>query len=181
MDQLVEVLLSDPNVDHFRLAKGELVQREGDQNLCAYYVCSGLLRSYVIDSKGKEHVYMFAPEGWLIGDIEAMEFEQPAQLYIDCLEQAEVIAINNDQLFGENISKDQMAASGHLLYRRIGRLQRRVSDVNGQPPSLTAISTFLKTYPDLPNRVPQHMIASFLGVMPQTLSTVRAKLARSSE
>ena len=180
MDQLVEVLLSDPNVDHFRLAKGELVQREGDQNLCAYYVCSGLLRSYVIDSKGKEHVYMFAPEGWLIGDIEAMEFEQPAQLYIDCLEQAEVIAINNDQLFGENMSKDQMAASGHLLYRRIGRLQRRVLMLMGTP-IIDRYQYFLKTYPDLPNRVPQHMIASFLGVMPQTLSTVRAKLTRSSE
>ena len=180
MDQLEDILLANPNAAWLRLEKGDSVQREGDQSIQAYYVRSGLLRSYVIDSKGKEHVYMFAPEGWLIGDIEAMEFKKPAQLYIDCLETAEVIAIDNEQLFGENMSREQMAASGHLLYRRIGRLQRRVLMLMGTP-IVDRYQYFLKTYPDLPNRVPQHMIASFLGVMPQTLSTVRAKLARSSE
>jgi hypothetical protein len=113
----------------------------------------------------------------VIGDIEAMEFEQPAQLFIDCLEDSEVIAFQNNGLFHPDLDKEHLAASGQLLYRRIGRLQRRVLMLMGAP-IIDRYQYFVKTYPDLPKRVPQHMIASFLGVTPQTLSTVRAKLAR---
>ena len=178
MEGLEEILNCNPTAVAQSVKKGEILQHADEQNITAFFVKSGLLRSYLIDSKGKEHVYMFAPEGWVIGDIEAMEFEQPAQLFIDCLEDSEVIAFKNNELFHLDLDKENLAASGQLLYRRIGRLQRRVLMLMGAP-IIDRYQYFLKTYPDLPNRVPQHMIASFLGVMPQTLSTVRAKLAKT--
>ncbi|MEM9024686.1 MAG: Crp/Fnr family transcriptional regulator [Bacteroidota bacterium] len=169
-------LNGDPSTKAYR--KGDIIQRADDRHVSAIYVKQGLLRSYLIDSKGREHVYMFAPEGWIIGDVEAMEYDQPVQLYIDCLEDSVVVPLDKGVLFSADLPAAQLSDNAQLLYRRIGRLQRRVLMLMGAP-IIDRYRYFVKTYPELPNRVPQHMIASFLGVAPQTLSTVRGKIARS--
>ena len=48
--------------------KGEILQRKGELNSKVYKVRSGLLRSYSIDEQGKEHIFLFAPEDWIIAD-----------------------------------------------------------------------------------------------------------------
>jgi len=121
---------------------------------------------------------MFASEGWIIGDVEALEFEGPAQLFIDCLEDSEVILFNKDCLFKADLPKEKIVKNVLLLSRRIGRLQRRVLMLM-EAPAKDRYKYFLETYPELPNRIPQKMIASYLGIMPQTLSTIRGKLAQS--
>jgi CRP-like cAMP-binding protein len=78
-----------PNLKHFK--KGEFIQHPNQLKANAIYVKKGLIRSYIIDSTGKEHIYMFASEDWITGDIEAVEFNEPASLYIDCIEDSEVI------------------------------------------------------------------------------------------
>lgn len=158
-------------------SKGDILQHAETLRSRAIYVRKGLLRSYIIDSQGKEHIYMFAPEGWIIGDIEAMEFEQPAQLTVDCLEDAEVVFLEKDYLFKPDQPREAVAEGAQLLYRRIARLQRRILMQMGAPIADRYLY-FLETYPDLSERVPQHMIASFLGVAPQTLSTVKSKLSQ---
>ncbi|MGD1848008.1 MAG: Crp/Fnr family transcriptional regulator [Salibacteraceae bacterium] len=178
MSNLEDILLTSPKATYNSYQKGDLIQRAGDLNTVPIYVKQGLLRSYLIDSKGKEHIYMFAPEGWIIGDIEAMEYHQPAALYVECLEASEVILFEKDCLFKASLSKDQILENKQLLLRRIGRLQRRVLMLMGTP-AIDRYQYFIKTYPELPNRVPQHMIASFLGIAPQTLSTIRSQIARN--
>lgn len=162
-------------LQHFK--KGSIIQKAGDLKTHAIYVKSGVLRSYVLDSSGKEHIYMFATEDWVIGDIEAMEYNQPAHLYIDCLEDAEVVILEKDSFFSADMSKEQIISNTELLFRRIGRLQRRVLMLMGSP-AIDRYRYFIEMYPELPNRIPQKMIASYLGIMPQTLSTLRSKIAR---
>ena len=65
-----------------KFKKGTILQREGDKSLNVYIIEKGLLKSYVIDEKGKEHIFMFASEGWIISDVESHEFEHPAMLFI---------------------------------------------------------------------------------------------------
>ena len=72
------------------VSKGTILQRVGDKSVKAFYVNRGLLRSYVIDSKDKEHIYMFAPEGWLVTDVELMSSPKGATLIIEALEDSEV-------------------------------------------------------------------------------------------
>lgn len=179
MKSLEYILKSDPETQTRTLKKGEVLQRAEALKAPAIYVKKGLLRSYIIDSSGKEHIYMFASEGWIIGDIEAMEYDQPAQLFIDCLESSEVVLFDNKCLFKADLPKEQIEGSVQLLSRRIGRLQRRVLMLM-EAPAIDRYKYFLEMYPELPNRVPQKMIASYLGIMPQTLSALRNKLARSS-
>ncbi len=156
--------------------KGDIVQKTLATNSPAVYVKRGLLKSYLVDSKGTMHIYMFASEGYIIGDIEAMEYNQPARLYIDCLEDSQVILFNKEQLENE-LSKEQIVMFNQMLSRRIGRLQRRVLMLMGSP-AIDRYQYFLETYPELPNRIPQKMIASYLGIAPQTLSTIRNKISK---
>ena len=67
-----------------KIKKGQILQRKGDLNSKVYQVQSGLLRSYSIDEKGKEHIYLFAPENWIIAD--SVSPKTPCDLFIDALE-----------------------------------------------------------------------------------------------
>jgi CRP-like cAMP-binding protein len=178
MDGFSEILKVDAEAELKTFRKGEIIQLAGERKAFTYYVTKGLLRSYIIDSKGKEHIFMFAPENWIIADVEALEFNEPVQLYIDCLEDSEVVIFNKDCLFKADLPKEKMLENAQLLYRRMGKLQRRVLMLIGSP-AVDRYNYFLNTYPELPNRVPQHMIATYLGITPQALSTIRGKIARS--
>jgi CRP-like cAMP-binding protein len=161
------------------LKKGAIVQNALDLNSPAIYVKKGILRSYIIDSSGKEHIYMFASEGWIIGDIEAMEYNQPAELFIDCLENSEVFLFNKNCLYRVDLPKEQIIENVQLLSRRIARLQRRVLLLMGAP-AIDRYKYFIEIYPDLSSRLSQRMIASYLGIAPQTLSTLRSKIVKST-
>ena len=143
-----------------------------------YLKIKGLLRSYTVDDKGKEHIFMFAPEDWVIGDIDSQEYNQPSTLFIDCLEDSEVYVIDRNLFLQSDLSKDQLKKKINLLTRRLAVLQRRVLMLMSAS-AQTRYESFLDTYPKLPNRVPQRMIASYLGITPEALSKIRSEIARS--
>lgn len=177
MENLIDLLNFDPNTKSTIFKKGEIIQRAGEHTSFAYYVKNGLLRSYTIDDKGKEHVFMFASEDWIIADLESQEFNRPAALFIDCIENSEVIIFNRTSFISNDLSDHQLRNYSNLLMRRIAVLQKRVIMLM----SATAqdrYNLFLETYPNIPNRVPQRMIASYLGITPQALSTIRGKIVK---
>lgn len=180
MVNITDILSIDPKAKVKEFRKGHVLQRAGGTKALTFYVKRGLLRSYIIDSKGKEHIFMIAPENWIIADVEALEFNEPVQLYIDCLEDSEVIIFNNDCLFEADLPKAKLVEHVRLLYRRMGKLQHRVLMLLGSP-AIDRYTYFLNTYPELSNRVTQRMIATFLGITPQALSTMRGKIARSGD
>ena len=120
---------------------------------------------------------MFASEDWITGDIEAIEFNQPIRLYIDCLEDSEVILLKKDHVSEAKLPKEKMFQNMQKLWRNLGKLQHRILMLLGSP-AIDRYKYFLETYPELPNRIPQKMIASYIGMMPQTLSTIRSKIAK---
>lgn len=166
------------HIAQISVKKGEILQHKGDEDRKGFFVKKGLLRSYTIDKKGKEHIFMFAPEGWIIGDIEAQTQNSPAVLLIDALEHSE-LEVLNEKIFTEFRLNYPQAFSGSVekLVRRVGVLQRRVLMLM----SATAVERyqeFIKTYPNIVQRVPQRMIASYLGITPEALSKIRGDLAR---
>ncbi|GAB5523859.1 MAG: hypothetical protein Roseis2KO_17310 [Roseivirga sp.] len=148
------------------IQKGDFLQRKGDLNSKIYSVKSGLLRSYAIDEKGKEHIFMFAPEDWIIAD--NLPPNDPCDLYIDALEESVV------HVFEKDLNKEHNHGK---LIKRISVLQKRVIMLM----SATAIERyehFVKTYPQITQRVPQKMIASYLGMTPEALSKVKRARAK---
>ncbi len=178
MENINEILSLDleENTKHFD--KGDILQREGDNCSKAFFVKKGLLRSYTIDDKGKEHIFMFAPESWVIADIESQEFNQPAKLFIDCVEKSEVIILNRSLLIKSEQNIDQLKKNVNLLSRRVAVLQRRVIMLMSAS-AKDRYELFLESYPNISKRVPQKMIASYLGITPEALSKIRGKIAKS--
>ena len=168
------LLVDDPSAQKTLFKKGTVLQNKGDVHLKAFYIKKGLVRSYTIDSKGKQHVFMFAPEEWIIGDIEAYQYEHPTELFIDCLEDTELIKLKIDHLDQDQLNHEQLKKNLRLLGRRVGLLQRRVLMLMSATAS-ERYALFLKDYPLLPNRIPQYMIASYLGITPEALSKIRSQ------
>lgn len=168
-----------------RVAKGQVLQHSGDNQKHAYFVNKGLLKSFATDEKGKEHIYMFAPEGWIISDIQSTAMQQPAVLTIDALEDSEIEVVRAD-VFEELVNKhmgshpDFAGLELHRLLRRIAVLQKRVLLL------LSASATeryqeFIATYPNLQQRLTQRQIASYLGITPEALSRLRVEILKSEK
>lgn len=151
---------------NIQVKKGERLQNKGDLITKAYRVRSGLLRSYSIDDDGKEHVFMFAPEDWLIADNHGLG--QPADLYIDALEDSELIVIS--EFKEENIE-------GQKVIKRLYVLQKRIIMLMSSS-AIERYEHFVETYPQIVQRVPQKMIASYLGMTPEALSKVKGDRLR---
>ncbi len=147
------------------ISKGQVLQSKGELNSRIYKVQSGLLRSYTLDGKGKMHIYMFGPEGWVVADPQPPQV--PCELYIDALEDTTVQVLEKDisrEL--ENIPE---------LLKHIATLQKRIIMLMSAS-ALERYQYFTNTYPQMVQRVPQWMIASYLGITPETLSTVKNKV-----
>ena len=155
--------------------KGERLQDIGTYNPNLYFVKKGCLRSYSIDEKGREHVFTFAPEHWIITDIANEVEHRPTRLFIDAVEHSELEIIPKFKLqkildnFGENYER-----RNRKLLQRIAVLQDRVLLLMSAS-ALERYEHFVATYPNLLNRVPQKMIASYLGITPQAFSTLKKK------
>jgi CRP-like cAMP-binding protein len=156
--------------------KGQFIVQQGD--VCKYesYVISGCAKTFFIDQEGNEHVVMFAIENWWTADLGSFITQQPADYNVQCLEKTKVAQFSYEGL--------------ELLYTQIPKLERffRIIIQNAfiasqkrvvRNLSLTAKDRYLvfrEQYPDIEQRVPQYLIASYLGITKQFLSKIRAEL-----
>jgi len=151
-----------------KVKKGTILQRTGDLTSMVYSVESGLIRSYAIDQKGKEHIYMFGPENWIVAD--NCEPNSPCQLFIDVIEDSVLtVDVKNEFL---NEGPDLKS-----LLRRLFVMQNRIIMLMSSN-ATDRYEHFLKTYPDIIQRVPQKMVASYLGITPEALSRVRREISK---
>lgn len=162
-----------------KLRKRQYILQEGD--VCKYiaFVEKGMLRSYTIDEKGNEHIMQFAFEGWWISDHFSFLTGEPAIYNMDALEDSELLLLSKqaeDQLL-QKIPKLEKYFRILLQNNLIATQRRLISSL-----SQTAEERYhqlINACPAIPQRVPQHMMASFLGITPETLSRIRKQLANS--
>lgn len=173
-----EIEILQKHIIHKKLKKGEILLHEGDTVNHLYYVQKGLLRSYSIDHKGKEHIFIFSSEGWMITDGEALDNNSPAVLFIDAIEDSEIQVMEKHLFQQALISTQGLNQMNLLLRKRIYTLEKRVRMLMSAT-ALERYEHFLETYPQITQRVPQRMIASYLGITPEALSKIRGKQARN--
>lgn len=158
-----------------KFRKRQYILQEGDVARWEIFVASGLTRTYEVDDKGFEHVVQFGLEDWWIGDLFSFLTETPSKLNIDCLEDTSVLQISKSDL--------------EILYQKVPATERhfRILIQNAYIASTKRITSslsksaheryneFITRYPQIEQRVPNHQIASYLGITPQSLSRVRGK------
>ncbi len=163
-----------------KVKKGEFLLREGEICNGTFFVDKGLLRMYSIDKNGKEHIIQFAPERWFISDRSSLHFNEKSKYFIDAVEDSEVLLLKPEFFAGlhENFP-NTIENNDILLQKHIRNLQNRVNALLSDTAEERYLD-FIKMYPDLMLRVPQWMVASYLGITPESLSRVRKELARKN-
>lgn len=161
-----------------KLRKKQFLLQDGD--ICKYtaFVERGVLRSYMIDEKGTEHILQFAMEGWWIGDLYSFLTHEPSVFNIEALQDSELLLITQpswEQLF-EKVPKFERYHRILIQNNLIATQSRLMGNL-----TLTAEEKYEKlisSFPGCLQSVPQHMIASYLGITRETLSRIRKKLAQ---
>ena len=161
-----------------KLRKRQYLLQEGDVWKMNAFVCQGCMRTYRVDDKGAEHILNFAVENWWTGDRESLMTGNPAKSNIDALEDSVILLIEKERL--ENLSVQIPALNNFLnniLQKSFNVSQNRII-ANISYTAEEKYLNFIETRPEIANRVPQHMIASYLGISPETLSRVRNQMAK---
>ena len=161
-----------------KVKKGNFLLQAGEVCKNTFFVEKGLLKQYSLDQKGKEHILQFAPEGWFVSDRGSVYFNKESEYYIQALEDTE-IALLDEQLLNELARKQPsfLEFNNRLLHRHIQQLQHRITQLLGASAEARYLE-FIKIYPDIMLRVPQTMVASYLGITPEGLSRVRKEMAK---
>jgi CRP-like cAMP-binding protein len=156
-----------------KMRKRQYLLQEGD--VCRYtaFVEKGALRTYTVDEKGAEHIIQFAIEGWWTGDLFSFLTTEPSVYNIDVLEDAELLLLTRtaqEELL-QKVPKFERFQRLLIQSAYIAMQRRLVVNM-----SLTAeekYAHFVNAYPEIIQRIPQHMVASYLGITPETLSRIR--------
>jgi CRP-like cAMP-binding protein len=162
---------------HKRLRRKQYFLQEGDVCKQIAFVVKGAARMYSIDNKGHEHIVRFALETWWLGDHESFNLLTPSRFHIEMLEDTDLLVITTvnahelrDQVKGFDLTIKAM--DKQLAVATQKRIHASIS--------MTAEERYddlVKTYPQFLQRFPQNMVASYLGVSPETLSRMRKNLA----
>jgi len=168
------VLLS--KVSSRNYLKGQYTVQQGDVCKNLNFVISGCLKTFYMDAEGQEHIVLFAIEDWWSSDIGSFVEQAPADYNVQCIENTSVIQFSYENLeeLYVLIPKLERLFRKMLEKALIATQQRIIRSF-----SLTAKDRYLKfkeLYPTIDQRIPQYMIASYLGITKEFLSKIKSQI-----
>lgn len=175
-----QIELSDDELEMIRevtvvrkLRKNQYLLQEGDVWRYNAFITKGCLRTYSVDDRSNEHIINFAVENFWIGDRESLLNGTPSKFNIDAIEDCEVLLISKDNfvLLTKNIPQFQDLVN-LIIERSFVASQNRINS-NVSHKAEEKYKTFMEKQAHIALRVPQHMVASYLGITPETLSRIR--------
>ena len=160
-----------------KLRKKRFILGEGD--VCKYtiFLEKGLLRSFIIDEKGAEHVLQFSLEGWWCADLYSFFTGEASNYNIEALEDSELLLITKPSW---DLLLERVPALERyfriLIQNNLIVTQRRLMGSFSETAE-EKYNKLIQAFPDILQRVPQHMIASYIGISRETLSRIRGQMA----
>ncbi|MFD2552268.1 Crp/Fnr family transcriptional regulator [Bizionia sediminis] len=157
--------------------KGQFIVQQGD--ICQYssFIIKGCSKMYFVDALGQEHIIILAVEGWWVSDIASFINQKPADFNIQCLEDTELVQFHYntiENLYDAIPKLDKFFRK--ILERGLAASQQRIV----RNFSMTAKERYLyfkNTYPEIETRIPQYLVASYLGITKEFLSKIKRQLA----
>jgi CRP/FNR family transcriptional regulator, anaerobic regulatory protein len=171
-----EVEIFKKYTESHQFRKKEFVIQEGKVCKSLYFVEKGCLRMYFINKKEVEQITQFALDGWWISDYQSFMNNTPSEYYIQTIEESRIVSIDNQNLNLLLIELPQLERYFRLM------MQKAVAGAQVRSKLLYEMSKeefyvhFSTSFPEFMMRVPQYMIASYLGLTPEYLSELRKKV-----
>lgn len=153
---------------HYLVQPGEICQQ-------VFYVVKGCVRVAIMDRNGDDITCYFAAEGQFVSNYESFLTGKPSNYALHCLEACELLAIDRQgiqELYARTEQGDRIGRriAEHLF---IDTLERLTSFYSETPED--RYQHFMRQYPHLVQRIPQHYIATYIGVRPQSLSRIKRR------
>lgn len=147
--------------------------REGDIGFEQAFIISGTMRVFYIDGKAQEHVLYFGFKDWWIGDLASFELRSPSQLNVQALEDTWVLAFTHDGIDEIFEQIPQMERLFRMMAQRtLAVLQKRLF-LTVSSSAEERYMALIERHPSIEQLVPQHQIASYLGILPESLSRMK--------
>lgn len=161
-----------------KVKKGQFLVHEGAVSRCTNFVTQGSVRTYFIDLNGQEHIVQFAIEGWWISDLNSFIMQVPATFNVQAIEDSVVLELTFENL--------------EMLYEKVPKLERYFRVITQrafvsfqqrivQNISMSAEERYLAfqaKYPKLELRIPQKLVASYLGISAEFLSKIKTRIMK---
>lgn len=160
------------------IEKGTILLRQGEVAKYGYYVKSGCLKSYSIDKAGKEHILQFAPELWLISDLDSFTNEVPSIVFVEAIENSEIALFSKSEYKEiDTLDKESLVEIAHKFRNNLIASNKRIVGLLSSSSEQRYLD-FTETYPTLVQRLPLKLIASYIGVTPEYLSDIRRRISK---
>ena len=168
------ILLS--KIKYRKYLKGQFVVQQGD--ICKYlsFVQIGCLKTFHIDKDGQEHIIRFAIENWWTADLGSFITQTAADCNVQCLENTEVIQFSGEKLEQLYIEIPQLERFFRIIFQKAFVFSEKRVIRNFSLSAKECYLLFREQYPQIEQRVPQYMIASYLGITKELLSKIRNQL-----
>lgn len=162
-----------------KLQRKEIVCKQGEVCNLKIFVAKGLLRNYSVSEDGNEHILQFVNEMSWTTDPESFYNNSPSKLNIEAMESSEIFAFNFEDFaeLREQIPELNIFVENILTRKSMEIHKRLLMNISSSPEE--KYLDFINTYPDIFNRVPLHMVASYLGLSRETLSRVRRNILKT--
>jgi len=160
-----------------KLRKKQYLLQEGDVCKNIAFIEKGALKAYSVDDNGNDHIIQFGLEGWIISDLYSFLTGELATYNIDAIEDAELVLISkaaHEELLQE-LPKYETFTRLNITGAYLAMQKRLTSIISYSLEERYA--NFTALYPNIVQRVPQRMIASYMGLTPETLSRIRRRIS----
>jgi len=160
--------------------KGQYILQQGDISKTECFIISGCTKMFYLDDNGQEHIIMFSIEDWWTSDLGSFISQTPSDFNVQCLENTEIIEFsynNIEEIFLEIPKLERFFRK--IIEKAFVASQKRII----RNFSLTAKERYVifrNNYPKIEQRIPQYMIASYLGMTKEFLSKIKKQLILES-
>ncbi|CAM1345521.1 Crp/Fnr family transcriptional regulator [Tenacibaculum amylolyticum] len=175
-----EIILSE-YVVYRQYLKDQYILQQGDVCKHANFIVKGCAKTFHADNNGQEHIIMFSVEDWWASDMGSFITQTPADYNVQCIENTELIQFNHETIEELYAKIPKLERCFRQITERalVSSLKRIVRNFSKTAKERYII--FKENYPEIEQRIPQYMLASYLGISKEFLSKIKSQLAKETK